>query len=446
MKQVTESGRRLQRSYSLKKAERKPVVSLSPEFVIDDRILEKPTLLVGQVGSGKSTLLTRVLMPQIFAQMDPGDSAVIFCVKDEMIDGFYHPEEGDVLLDCDAKDPENIWNLFEELRSSECPEAVAAELCDVIFSGYENRVQPLFTKAPMDLLRSLLLYLYRHYEERTGAFPTTSTLIGFYQRLGLKDRVVDGRIEKGLLTLIREEPELSHLRDYFGEQGRSDMSLGILAELRSVIEDSFRERAFCQPGRFSARAALQKGRKVFIRFQPAKNTKGTLRYFDMILDQLVKNSLREDGRKKWFFFDEFSLLGHLQYLDQALAFGRGAGFRIIAAIQDAQLMEKNYEKHEADSILSLFPNVFCFFTSGPKSRELLSSRYGANLVSVLSSSGRQELLERKAILDEDFYELTAPGDCIVSLAGQPPFLFRGHEGEASEALSISVKEKGGSGI
>ena len=147
----------------------------------------------------------------------------------------------------------------------------------------------------------------------------------------------------------------------------------------------------------------------------------------MILDQMIKQSLEENDQKVWFFLDEFSLLGHLQYLQSALAYGRSNGFRLIAAVQSVQLLEKNYSESEASCMLGLFPNVFCFFTSDYKSRQLLSNRYGKNLVSVIGyGGGKPELRERSVIQDADFYKIALPGDCIVSLAGYSPFFFRNH--------------------
>ena len=112
-----------------------------------------------------------------------------------------------------------------------------------------------------------------------------------------------------------------------------------------------------------------------------------------------------------------------------MAYGRSNGFRLIAAVQSVQLLEKNYLESEASCMLGLFPNVFCFFTSDYKSRQLMSNRYGTNLVSVIGyGGGKPELRERSVIQDVDFYKISLPGDCIVSLAGYQPFFFRNHKG------------------
>lgn len=427
MLQMVVSGVKLHEKMDINKNERKPVVHFSDHFTIDDSILEKPTMLMGQVGSGKSYIMKNILMPQIFAGMNSGDAAVIFATKREMVDGFYYPEKGDILFEYKATEPHNIWNIFAEMEASDDPEKTLTELCDVMFFKHKNTIQPFFTNAPKDMLKAFVMYLYHNYECQMGKKPTNGTLIGFINTLTLKDTVVNGRKQRGLLTLIKEEPELHHLADYLGDGGTAQ-ALGVLGEFRSVINMTFQGGAFVKGGTFSVREAIRNGRKVFLLYNFSESTESSMAFFDMILDQLIKLSLQENQQNVWFILDEFSMIGHLQYLESALAFGRGNGFRIVAAIQSMQLMEKNYTKDAANCILGLFPNIVCFFTSDDKSREMVSNRYGYNMVSITGlGGGKPELMERKAILDSDFHKITKPGDCIVSLAGYEPFIFRNHK-------------------
>lgn len=66
---------------NVEKNSKAPVIQLAPGFMIDDSILEKPTLLIGQVSSGKSYLLRNAIMPRIFSDMRAQDAAVIFATK-----------------------------------------------------------------------------------------------------------------------------------------------------------------------------------------------------------------------------------------------------------------------------------------------------------------------------------------------------------------------------
>ena len=254
---------------------------------------EKPTLLIGQVSSGKSYLLRNAIMPGIFSSMRAQDAAVIFATKREMIDGFYHPENGDLLLDYNASKPECIWNIFAEMEASNDQEKTLVELCDVMFSKHKNTVQPFFTKAPKDMFKSLTMYLAESYEQQTGKKPTNSTLIGFFDTITLKDAVVNGKTRKGLLTLIKEVPGLHHLADYLGEGGTAQ-ALGVLGELRTVLKETFQGGAFIKPGTFSVRKALKEGKKIFLLFNYAESTESSIVFFDMILDQMIKQSLAEN--------------------------------------------------------------------------------------------------------------------------------------------------------
>lgn len=404
-----------------------PSVQLGDSLWIDDDILQKPTLILGQVSSGKSTLL-REIVGQIFDQMDPKDNAVVFAAKQEMITPFYHPERGDRLISIDAVQAENIWNIFRELDNSDMTEQTANELARILFADHRNGMQPFFSNAAEDIFRTMLLYLHRHYRERTGKMPDNETLVTMLLTTKLNDRVVDGKVvEKGLVTIIRENPaELGHLEKYIGD-GKSALpqSLGCLGELTAVLRSTFLGGAFCRRGTFSTADAL-KGQKTFLHYDYARSSVGGTKLLQMILDQMLKACIddRKAGqRKTWFILDEYSLLAHLQ-IQNALSFGRSAGFRIIACTQSVTLLQANHDEQEAKSLLSLFPNVITFFTTDSETRTYLTNRYGKNLSVLTYMAGgvsRHELRECNVINDWDFLKIRRPGDCIVSLAGYEPF-------------------------
>lgn len=81
MLQMQSSEITLQERPNVEKSSKAPVIQLASGFIIDDSILEKPTLLIGQVSSGKSYLLRNAIMPRIFSSMRAQDAAVIFATK-----------------------------------------------------------------------------------------------------------------------------------------------------------------------------------------------------------------------------------------------------------------------------------------------------------------------------------------------------------------------------
>lgn len=406
-----------------------PKVRLGDSLWIDDDILQKPMLILGQVSSGKSTML-RKIVDQIFQQMEPRDNAVVFAAKQEMVTPFYRPERGDRLISIDAVKAEDIWNIFCELDHSDMKEQTANELARVLFADHRNDMQPFFSNAAEDIFRTMLLYLHRHYRARTGKIPDNETLVTMLLTTRLNDRVVDGKVvEKGLVTIIRENPvELGHLEKYIGD-GKSALpqSLGCLGELTAVVRSTFLGGAFCRRGTFSTSEALN-GQRTFLLYDYARSSVGGTKLLQMILDQMLKSCIddRKAGqRKTWFILDECSLLlDHLQYIRNALSFGRSAGFRIIACAQSVSLLQTDRGARESKSLLSLFPNVITFFTTDSETRTYLTNRYGKNLSVLTYMAGgvsRHELRECNVINDWDFLKIRRPGDCIVSLAGYEPF-------------------------
>lgn len=428
MRNVIEGAKLLDAPPPIHLSGRGPTVRLGDSLRIDDDVLQKPTLILGQVSSGKSTQL-REITGQIFEQMEPGDNAVIFAAKQEMITPFYRPGRGDRLIGIDAVRAENIWNIFGELDRSEMTEQTANELARLLFADHRNGMQPFFSNAAEDIFRTMLLYLHRHYRERTGNMPDNETLVTMLLTTKLNDCVVDGKVvEKGLVTIIRENPsELGHLEKYIGD-GKSALpqSLGCLGELTAVIRSTFLGGAFCRRGTFSTGDALN-GQRTFLLYDYARSSVGGTKLLQMILDQMLKSCIddrKADQRKTWFILDEYSLLAHLQYIRNALSFGRSAGFRIIACTQSVTLLQTDHDEREAKSLLSLFPNVITFFTTDSETRSYLASRYGKNLSVFTYMAGgisRHELRECNVINDWDFLKIHRPGNCIVSLAGYEPF-------------------------
>ncbi|MBR2421241.1 MAG: type IV secretion system DNA-binding domain-containing protein [Oscillospiraceae bacterium] len=428
MRTVIEGAKLLNAPPPIHLSGRGPTVRLGDSLRIDDDVLQKPTLILGQVSSGKSTKL-REITEQIFQQMEPGDNAIIFAAKREMIAPFYRPGRGDRLLSIDAVRAEDIWNIFLELDRSEMTEQTANELARLLFADHRNGMQPFFSNAAEDIFRTMLLYLHSHYWERTGKVPDNETLVTMLLTTRLNDRVVDGKVvEKGLVTIIRENPrELGHLEKYIGD-GKSALpqSLGCLGELTAVIRSTFLGGAFCRRGTFSTADALN-GQRTFLLYDYARSSVGGTKLLQMILDQMLKSCIDDrmaGQRKTWFILDEYSLLPHLQYIRNALSFGRAAGFRIIACAQSVTLLQTDRDEQEAKSLLSLFPNVITFFTTDSETRSYLASRYGKNLSVLTYMAGgisRHELRECNVINDWDFLKIHRPGNSIVSLAGYEPF-------------------------
>ena len=421
MKPIVLEGCTLHENYTVRRNRTAPLVEIGRGSVIDDSLLEKPTIVLGNVASGKTTFTEEKLMRQIFAQRIKGDSVFVSAAKRSVLKKFCRLGK-DIVLDINAKDPSCIWNMFMEVDESPDPETTLRELSDVLFAGSENKMQPFFSKGARTLFRSLFMYLKNHYPKPLH----NGVLYSFIQNLTLQDeRISETKVKLGLLSLIRDYEELKPMAKYIGN-GSSAQALGVLGEMMAVINDTFQGGATTAYGTFTVRRAIEEGMTVYVIYDFAERTKGIMNYYSMILNQAVKLSCKDDGRKTWFFLDEAQLIGKLSYLQNALSFGREYGFRIILGTQNIQLLNETYEQQELDALLSLFPNIFCFYTSDDKTRDFLKKRYGKNTVLMNIPGLPAQTAERDVIQDADFLKIAEPGNCIVSLSGYEPFILRNH--------------------
>ena len=63
---------------------RAPIVTLQDGLILDDRMFEAPTLLLGAVGSGKSYLLNQIMDPILRYAEANDENSIIFCAKPEV--------------------------------------------------------------------------------------------------------------------------------------------------------------------------------------------------------------------------------------------------------------------------------------------------------------------------------------------------------------------------
>jgi type IV secretory pathway TraG/TraD family ATPase VirD4 len=130
----------------------------------------------------------------------------------------------------------------------------------------------------------------------------------------------------------------------------------------------------------------------------------------------------------YFILDEFPLIPKLNYMDNALNFGRSLGVKVIAGIQNVGQVEYTYTEALAQSLLSGFSTYFAFRLFDEKSRRIVSERHGKNRkkVSLMSSNSfkglNDSIMDTNVIEDWNITKLGI-GECIVSMANEEPFLF-----------------------
>ncbi|MCD8146021.1 MAG: type IV secretion system DNA-binding domain-containing protein [Clostridiales bacterium] len=410
-----------------------PTVRLAHGLTLDDgNCFHGPLLIEGKVGSGKTFLLKQMMDAILTYAETVGDNAVVFCAKRELL--CYRP--GDVVIDISSTAPACCWNIFAELQASENPDLTLREISSALFSEQmRNTLQQFFPQAAQDIFVKTCNY-FNDYGKRNGVLPSNGDLVEFFETTPIWG---DEKIP-GWLDLAESHAQyFSCVRDYIG-QG-SEQGLGVLSELRTLISSTLYGSFASYNGTFSAINALKSGgKRIFLYYDYANAGHSTLSVVRVILDLLLKQAMNASARNKtWFFLDEASLLPRSDVLTDALSLGRDpssngmGGVRIIMALQSARLMSHHYTQQEAETLLSLFPNVIALQVADPMSRAIVSERYGKAHYQY-SYAGIGEKIHytdsfEDVVSDFHFSCLTKKGKAIMSLPSvcENPFFYDGYQ-------------------
>ena len=159
--------------------------------------------------------------------------------------------------------------------------------------------------------------------------------------------------------------------------------------------------------------------------------------FKVLLELLLKQAMVDTEHKTWIFLDEASLLPKIEIFE-ALSYGRDpfengtGGVRIIMALQSARLMTRRYTQLEAETLLSLFPNIIAMRVSDSFSRKVVSERYGKaryryTFEKMNGELSYQDSME-EVVNDYAFSRLDKAGKAIISMPGvsKNPFFYNGY--------------------
>ena len=409
---------------------RAPVVHLQDGLVLDDRVFECPTLLLGSVGSGKSALLSEIMTPILKEAERCGDNIIIFCAKDEYLKKYRRPQ--DPVISVDTSDPKSCWNIFKELKNSRNPSLTARDIAKSLTKDQRSELQPFFENASNEFLYNSIMCMYDDSVSK-GVEYTNWHLVDFINGTTIQG----GGDRPSWSELAKLRPQyFRSTTDYLGNN--LGQGYGIISELRTFIH-SCMWGSFCSDkGKFSAIETLKSaGNRIFLYYDYANASEARVKIFSTILNLLLKHSVdrRDDGRRTWFFIDEGSLLPATVLAD-AMSLGRGHGFRVFMCLQTAQLMTRHYKKDEAQTLLSLFPNVLCLKVQDSMSRKVISDRYGEALCSYSFTGPGQKLVQHSehcpVVADYDFSAmLQKKGDALCSFPNlaSSPFFYHGYRKE-----------------
>ncbi|OLS41141.1 type IV secretory system conjugative DNA transfer family protein [Bacillus sp. MRMR6] len=389
-------------------------------ITLHEGLLARHILTLGAIGSGKSNTMYHVI-EAVRKMMTEEDVMVFFDAKGDYLEKFYQPVDYVISNSLEPHPGSVNWNIYKDILHTpkEKRQETIREITSALFKeDIENSQAPVFGMGARDILAALLDI---HVQEMEAGKKNWD-----HEKLIEYTRDSTDLI---LRNLFLEYPEHKWVRNYIQKDGGSTTQ-SFMVHFYQTIYKLF-GGSFGKAGDFSIREAVTKkgGKAVFLEYDLASGNVLESVY-TVLLDLAMKEVL---GRSKsngnvYFVLDEFPLIPKLNYMDNALNFGRSLGVKVIAGIQNVGQVEYRYGKTLAGSILSGFGSVFAFRLFDFESRTFVSGRHGkskkwVSLLSSNSNKGVQDtLIDGHVVEDWDIVKLNI-GECVVSLPNGEPFLF-----------------------
>jgi len=185
---------------------------------------------------------------------------------------------------------------------------------------------------------------------------------------------------------------------------------------------------FAEAGNLSMRRLVRekRGKVVFVEYDIGCANMLTPVY-RLLFDMAIKQSLsrRRSKGNVWFVIDEFRLLPHLQYIENAVNFGRSLGVKFIIGVQNISQVDEAYSGLAA-SILSGFSTNFVFRLTDRASKDYVQGVFDRNRKAEIYKGGSAQVAEhiREAHVVEDWdIARLGLGECIAGVGGSAAFRF-----------------------
>ena len=386
---------------------------------IDESTLSKHMILLGAIGMGKSNAMNNIVR-SIRTTMSHDDVMLIFDTKGDYYKEFYHP--GDVVISNDNRATNgsrpDYWNLFGEVMIDKRWEENATEIAKTIFvDRLEKTTQVFFPNAAKDLLAALILCICRNQEP--VELKHNRSLLHILQTL----------TSEKMVSYLKYHQDMENMISYI-QDSKSGQTLGVISELQSATRELLVGN-FAQKGNLSMRQLIRQkgGRAIFVEYDLGIG--GVLTpVYRLLFDLAIKEALcraRNEGNV-YFIMDEFSLLPHLQHIDDGVNFGRSLGARFIIGAQNISQVYNAYGPDRANSLLSGFSTTICFRLNDGKSREFFKELNGKNgritsySADVRAKGQIDQYREAYVVEDHDIDTLNI-GEAIIHSGAYPPFRF-----------------------
>lgn len=391
-------------------------------IVLHQELLSKHILCLGAIGSGKTVMMKHIIRA-VRDGMGKNDIIVFFDAKGDYLEEFY--EDGDFVISNATEPPPGTiyWNIYQDLLALEQAKRddMAREIATTLFKeDIESSSSPIFAAGARDLFAAILSAQVREMENGEESWDHEK-LISFLQKA----------TDVTIRNLLLKHNDLAWVRNYIRKENSASTNQSYLSHLYQNLFNIF-SGCFAKPSSYSLLKTLREkgGRALFLEYDLANGA--ILRpVYTLMLDLAMKEVLgrsRTEG-SVYFILDEFPLVPRLNYMDNALNFGRSLGVKIIAGIQNTGQVEHVYGPALGESLMSGFGTMFAFRLFDARSRGLVATRHGRNqrLVSIMSTNSskgiQDQVLEGNVIEDWDLTSLKV-GECITSIYDKYPFVFR----------------------
>jgi len=388
-------------------------------LTLDADIFSKHLCFMGGIGTGKSNAIFHVVS-QLRQSLGQDDVMILFDTKGDFHEKFYR--SGDVVISNDDTyaGVADAWNIFAEIdtiNEGKIRESVFEIAETLFYEKIHGSKEPFFPNAAKDVFAAILLHFMR-----SDHLPRDNETLKKY---------LDGSPMDLLRQMLGCYPDLTAMQTYIAKD--SNQSTGVFSEVQQLSRKTFLSN-FAKAGGLSMRQLVKQkgGRVVFVEYDIGVANMLTPIY-RLLFDMAIKESLSRNrtAGNVWFVIDEFRLLPHLQYIENAVNFGRGLGVKFIIGVQNVSQIDEAYSGLAA-SILSGFSTNIIFRLNDRASKNYVQGIFDRNRKAEIYKSGSSQVIEHirdgNVVEDWDISGLEL-GESIIGLPGQEPFGFRFREFE-----------------
>lgn len=396
-------------------------------------VLSLGCLALAAPGGGKTNLYNMVLS-RLLATQGRNDIIIVFDTKGDYLKEFSNriADRNKVVVGAGEEYSRltGYHNIFAEImpRSldgklvyTKDSDTDALEISKQLFQKMNSEVQPVFPAMSEQIFAGIMIYFMRTYQCSDQSKLNNKELIHF------------------LLSSTNDELKAVFGLEYMKDQrscinyiaGKSNQTQGVNSYIGSVLKEIFiGPFAEAAPDReFSMRNIVKEKEKMIIFIEYDLKRGQTLApMYGILIDRTLAYALggREDIRKNvYLLLDEMALLPKIMHMSNALSFGRSQGVKVLAGLQNISAVEELYGEAGAKNILAGFQNIFTFKLTDYDTRQFLINRLGENYQNHSFSAQQENIhIQRNGHTVEEWDLLTlGPGQGIVSLAGEKPFIF-----------------------